>query len=94
MGYAQAIEPWSWVIGTGLYVDDINAGFYRHLMITGGVILILTVLVFGLIFAVSRSVLIQLGGEPADAVRAMKKVAEGDLTHRITHNSLSINPCL
>jgi len=36
--------------------------------------------VFGLIFAVSRSVLIQLGGEPADAVEAMKKVAAGDLT--------------
>jgi methyl-accepting chemotaxis protein len=87
ISYASAIESWSWVIGTGLYVDDINAGFYRHLMITGGVILFLTVLVFGLIFAVSRSVLIQLGGEPADAVRAMKKVAEGDLTVEVKATS-------
>lgn len=80
MGYTVAIDDWAWMIGSGLYVDDIYAAFYRNLMLTGGVIVILTAVVFGLIFAVSRSVLVQLGGEPAEAVQVMKKVADGDLT--------------
>lgn len=80
ISYATSIDGWSWMIGSGLYVDDIDAAFYRNLMQTGSVITILTVAVFGLIFVVSRSILLQLGGDPAEAVHAMKKVADGDLT--------------
>jgi methyl-accepting chemotaxis protein len=79
IAYAKNVEGWNWVIGSGLYVDDIEQAFYRDLLTTGGVILLLSATVFGLILVISRSVLRQLGGEPAHAMQIMKQVAGGDL---------------
>jgi len=85
--YAENVEGWNWIIGSGLYVDDIDNAFYRDLGRSGLVVLILAGCVFGLLFVISRSVLRQIGGEPTEAMIAMKKVAEGDLTValRATH---------
>jgi len=80
VAYAANIEGWNWVIGAGLYVDDIDTAFRHSLMIFGGVILCLSVAVFGAIFVISQSVLRQLGGEPSQAMQIMKQVASGDLT--------------
>lgn len=80
MAYAINIDGWNWVIGAGLYVDDIDAAFRHSLLMFGGVILILAVAVFGAILVISQSVLRQLGGEPAHAMQVMKQVAGGDLT--------------
>lgn len=31
-GFQQHFQPWDWGIGTGLYVDDIDAAFYQQLL--------------------------------------------------------------
>lgn len=80
IAYAANIDGWNWILCAGLYVDDIDAAFHRDLLVTGLVILVLAVLVFGVITVISRSVLGQIGGEPAHAMQIMKRVAEGDLT--------------
>lgn len=45
MGYGTTFEPWDWVIFTSIYLDDVNAAFYRWLInimaITAGIVLIL-----------------------------------------------------
>ncbi|MDR6739988.1 MULTISPECIES: methyl-accepting chemotaxis protein [Herbaspirillum] len=72
--------PWDWTIGFGAYIDDINQAFYRNalvLLLLGGVLMgaIATMAAF-----ILRSILRQLGGEPARAVQIVEQIAQGDLS--------------
>ncbi len=80
LGYVMLFEPWSWVIGTGVYIDDIDAEFQSQLLASLAIASVLLVLIGGLGFAIARGVLRQVGGEPADAIGFMSRVAAGDLT--------------
>ncbi|QSI76850.1 methyl-accepting chemotaxis protein [Niveibacterium microcysteis] len=79
ISYVMGVPEWGWVVGTGLYVDDIDAAFFADLGTNLGVVLLLSAAVFALITVIGRSVLRQIGGEPVDAVAAMHRVASGDL---------------
>ncbi|MBK1614879.1 chemotaxis protein [Rubrivivax gelatinosus] len=80
MNYMQHVPGWDWMVGSGLYLDDIDAKVYaallKTLVVAGAVILALGVAGFW----IARVVLRQIGGEPAEAMAAMKAVAAGDLT--------------
>jgi len=80
IAYVENVDGWNWALCAGLYVDDIESEFHHNLMVTGLVILVIAIIMFGLITVISRSVLGQLGGDPQQAMLAMKKVADGDLT--------------
>ena len=80
LGYVKLFEPWSWVIGTGVYIDDINDEFQKRLLFDLGVAGVLIVLIAGLGFAIARGILRQVGGEPTVAIEFMSRVAAGDLT--------------
>nr|WP_079216415.1 methyl-accepting chemotaxis protein [Herbaspirillum robiniae] len=76
-------EPWDWTIGFGAYIDDINLAFYRNaliLLLIGAVLMaaIATMAAFML-----RSILRQLGGEPANTVDIVERISQGDLSHAI-----------
>ena len=73
-------QPWDWVIGTGLYIDDIDAVFRAQLASALAAIAVLMVAVAVTAFAVIRAVLRDIGGEPAMAVAVMREVAGGNLT--------------
>ncbi len=78
--YVATFQPWDWVIGTGVYVDDVAEAFTRRLitdLTIGGFIMII---IIGLGVLIARSVLKQIGGEPADALALMDRAAAGDLT--------------
>lgn len=79
VAYVAPVPDWQWVVGTGLYVDDVEADFREDLAINLGIVALLAGLVLALVIAIGRSVMRQVGGEPAVAVQAMKKVVEGDL---------------
>lgn len=79
IAYTTGIPDWNWVIGTGMYVDDVEAAFRKDLSINLAAVLALAAAVSGLVLAISRSVLRQIGGEPATAVAVIRRVAEGDL---------------
>jgi methyl-accepting chemotaxis protein/methyl-accepting chemotaxis protein-3 (ribose and galactose sensor receptor) len=73
-------ERWGWIIGTGVFVDDVNAVFWsgaRLLLIAGFVTLLA---VGGMAFVMSRQVVATLGGEPAYAAGMMERIANGDLS--------------
>jgi len=78
--YLQHFEPWDWVIGTGLYVDDLDAIFYQQLRSAAIVIALILLGVGAVAWWVARSILAQIGGEPSLAVATMSKIAGGDLT--------------
>ncbi len=80
LSYATLFEPWNWVIGTGIYIDDVDTEFRRNATLLGGISLGLLVLLSFFGWRIASSVLRQLGGEPSQAAAVMQQVAAGDLT--------------
>jgi len=77
----RRIPEWEWVVGFGLYVDDIETAFWTYAAIFGAAGLVAVLLVAGIAFAMARSITRQLGGEPAYAVQVAREIANGDLRH-------------
>jgi methyl-accepting chemotaxis protein len=78
--FAMSFEPWGWVIGSGVYMDDIDSEF-NHRLVTVLAVAVGILLIVGFIgFIIARGVLQQVGGEPAEAIALMSRAASGDLT--------------
>ncbi|SMF54799.1 methyl-accepting chemotaxis protein [Pseudogulbenkiania subflava] len=79
ISYLTVTPGWHWMIGTGLYLDDLDAAFQRALL---GLVLrvgvVLALLLGGGLLLV-RSVLRQLGGEPAATAAIVRRIADGQL---------------
>jgi len=80
LSYANGFTPWGWVIGTGIYIDDVETEFWKGVLSLGGISLALLLVLSFIGWRVSSSILQQLGGEPAEAAAVMQQVAAGDLT--------------
>ncbi len=78
--YVATFRPWSWVIGTGVYTDDVGAAFVSRLIKDLAISSVIMLIIIGLGVVMARSVLRQIGGEPADALLIMDRAAAGDLT--------------
>jgi methyl-accepting chemotaxis protein len=80
MAYLVAVPEWQWIIGTGVYVDDVDEAV-NQAALRYGLMSLLVLGVAGVVaFFVSRSIVTQLGGEPAQAIDVMSRAAAGDLT--------------
>ena len=80
LGYAKLFAPWNWVLGTGIYIDDIDAEYKQSAMLLGGISVALLIVLSLVGWQITYSVLHQLGGEPSKAAEVMQRVAAGDLT--------------
>ena len=80
LGYAALFAPWNWILGTGIYIDDVNTEYKKSATLLGGISIALLVLLSLVGWQVSSSILKQLGGEPKAAADIMQQVAAGDLT--------------
>ena len=85
VSYVQGFTPWGWVIGTGVYLDDIQAEFragaINNILIRLGIIIFLAILIIGIIRSILR---------PLDnVVDNLRNIAsgDGDLTHELACNS-------
>ncbi|QDQ88083.1 chemotaxis protein [Alcaligenaceae bacterium SJ-26] len=78
--YVMLLKDWNWMIGSGLYTDDIDQQIRHDLLMRLLGVLLVAVVVGGIGFMVVRAVLRQIGGDPALAIAAMERVAAGDLT--------------
>ena len=81
VSYVKQFEPWGWVLGTGVYLDDLQAEFRAQVWQTAGVGAVIIVLMGVLIFLIQRSITRPL----TSTVEAMANIASGeaDLTHRL-----------
>jgi methyl-accepting chemotaxis protein len=83
LSYVRKFEPWGWVVGSGIYIDDVDQIFAseaRHsVLIALGATLLL--LLGG--WVVRKSIITEFGGEPRVALKATSRIAAGDLTHAI-----------
>jgi len=79
LSYVKHFAPWDWVIGTGIYVTDVNDVFVREAWKLGGFSVAVT-LALGLVaWWIGAGIKRQLGGEPARVAHLLSLVAEGDL---------------
>jgi len=80
---AVLFKPWNWVVGNGVFIDDIDTAYWsyawRFLLIGGGLFIVLG----GLGLLLTRSILRQLGGEPQDAAEVVNVIASGDLSREL-----------
>ncbi|WP_168929173.1 methyl-accepting chemotaxis protein [Crenobacter intestini] len=70
---------WGWVVGTGIYIDEISGDVLSHAFEQGGVLAVLALLLGALGVMISRNILRVLGGEPAYARDVVGEVAAGRL---------------
>lgn len=80
LSYAANFSPWGWVVGTGIYIDDMGSEYQKGALTLGGISLALLVFLSLIGWKVSAGILHQLGGEPAQASAMLHRVGAGDLT--------------
>ncbi len=83
ISYVKLIKGWDWVVGSGIYVDDVKAGVAKmRLQILGGTLL-LALAIFAFAWLVARKI-----KEALDkAISASEQIAAGDLTVKINVDS-------
>ena len=81
ISYIKRFAPWDWIIGTGVYVDDVEAQYQEVLCTLLGVGLVLALLLFAVVGLIVRSIVVPL----SQSVSALGNMArgEGDLRFRL-----------
>jgi methyl-accepting chemotaxis protein len=78
--YLVTVPGWNWIIGSGLYMDDVDGLVRAAAIRTISICLAFLAVIGGLGITITRQVLRQLGGDPAEAIDIVARVAAGDLT--------------
>ncbi|MFY3746137.1 cache domain-containing protein [Anaeromyxobacter sp. Red801] len=79
ISFVAQYQPWGWIVGSGLYVDDLDAAVRSEARRVLGTAALIVAVILGGAALVARGVRRSL----ARAVRAAGAVASGDLTVRI-----------
>jgi len=56
VSYAKRFAPWGWMIGTGIYIDDINAIFLQEALYFAAIVLVVTLFTVGLALVIARHI--------------------------------------
>ncbi|TAN70417.1 MAG: HAMP domain-containing protein [Magnetospirillum sp.] len=56
LSYVKGFAPWGWLLGSGVYIDDIDTAFKAELARRGGMLTLVLLVVGGLGLVISRSV--------------------------------------
>ncbi|MDG1582468.1 methyl-accepting chemotaxis protein [Pseudomonas sp. GOM6] len=84
ISYVELFQPWGWILGSGIYVDDVQAEFREQVLRTLGIVVVVIGLLAALVILITRSI-----SRPLDeAVSAMANIASGeaDLTRSLDHS--------
>ncbi|WP_290641735.1 methyl-accepting chemotaxis protein [Aquabacterium sp.] len=86
VSYVKSFEPWGWVLGSGLYIDDVQAAFHQQLT-KALIVVTLTALALAVFIEVTAR---DLSTGVKVAVQRAEAIAEGDLAtgqapHPLTH---------
>jgi len=81
LSFVKRFAPWGWVIGTGIYIDDVDLAWRESALKAGGLALACLLPLLAASIATSRSIILRLH----DIVDRFKNATEGgwDLTKRI-----------
>jgi methyl-accepting chemotaxis protein len=76
LSYVKGFEPWGWVIGSGIWVDDLRIEANRRLAVVAGVVAV-SMLLAGYLFLSFYRV---MDGGLKETRRHLRAMTEGDLT--------------
>ena len=77
--YVKGFAPWGWIVGSGIYVDDVNAAFYSEAIKFGIIIFVVLVVLCIVAFWIARSISKPL----KNAVYVAEMLSVGDLQAEI-----------
>jgi methyl-accepting chemotaxis protein len=79
ISYVKGFAPWGWVIGSGIYLDDVSAAFWSKAMTSGGFVALITAIVIALSMLVARNTSRPI----VVTTEEMGRLAHGDTTFEI-----------
>ncbi len=74
ISYVKGFDPWGWIIGSGIYIDDVADIFGQKLLVAGGIVIPMLLLLGGACLFVSRGIIIPL----KTMTRTMTTMSTGD----------------
>jgi methyl-accepting chemotaxis protein len=80
ISYVKGFAPWGWIVGTGIYIDDIDTIFRQQLIANGGVIAVVILLLLGLSWVMVRSVTLPLNALTGTLGRLAGRDWQADVT--------------
>ncbi|MGC0152664.1 methyl-accepting chemotaxis protein [Chromobacterium vaccinii] len=83
LAYFSTSARWGWVVGTGLYLDDISAVLWKQVWGVAAQLLLFMAVTLSLGWWVYRSVMRELGAEPSEAAAIVREIAAGKLDRDI-----------
>ena len=77
--YVKGFEPWGWVIGTGLYIEDLQSALMTQTALTLGAVLLVAMFLWGLLELTARELKASasLSAKPAKAARGPQAYMQG-----------------
>lgn len=75
VSFVKAFAPWGWVVGSGLYIDDLQAAFRQQMVGSVAAVLAAALLLWGLVELTAR----QLSHGVNEAVARAEAIAQGDI---------------
>ncbi|WP_026687311.1 methyl-accepting chemotaxis protein [Azovibrio restrictus] len=83
ISYVKGYAPWGWIVGSGIYLDDVDALFRKSALLLLGVGLGIGLLIAVPLALFARNLGRALGGEPDYAREITRRIAAGDLTTEV-----------
>lgn len=91
LSYVKGFTPWGWVVGSGVYLDDVSAVFREGVKHNIFILMIITALFGAITWYISKSIVIPIGAEPSYVAGIVRTVAEGDLSISIDADGKKAN---
>ncbi len=74
ISYVKGFTPWGWLIGSGIYIDDLKVIFWKNASVLGGLAMILLIFLISISFYIIRSITLPINVTS----KAMNDIAAGD----------------
>ncbi|MEO5333309.1 MAG: bacteriohemerythrin [Magnetococcus sp. YQC-5] len=83
ISFVMLFKPWGWVIGSGIYIDDVEKTFRQDLGTLAIEIILNALVLIAAAFWIARSILHQVGGDIHLVGDVVRRLSEGEMTVRI-----------
>ena len=77
--YVKGFAPWGWIIGSGVYIDELDAIFWDKAMFEMGIIAVILVAMIGVALLMARSITRPINGMS----ESMRSLAGGNLNAEV-----------
>ncbi len=88
LSYVKLYEPWGWIVGSGIYLDDVREDIHQLKLLSSAGALIFTIMTLTMAFLIGRGITRRLG----KVIGGLREIASGkgdvDLTKRISITSI------